>query len=403
MNTNSPDKLSNKLIHFKQKQFTGQIKIQGNSQTVWRIQLCLGRLVWTDGGVHPYRSWKRAIDKYCPKLDWYNCNIDFSSKGDRGDYHILKILLERKLIAREHATELVRTRAAEVLFDLLQLESTQQLHINSAPNSTSSFLTSGLQMSISLVNLEQVLYDAEQEWHVWQDKGLQQYSPNLAPMMRKQDRLREEVSGVVYQNFLRLLDGQRSLRDLSSRMGKDVRKLTSSLIPYIKQNLLDIIEVKDIKPPQNNSRSLSAQENEDPSKPLIACIDDSPQICKILEQIITQQGYRCISIQESLQAVPSLIKTTPDFIFLDIGMPIVNGYEICTQVRRVSKLKNIPIVFLTGNDGIIDRMRAKVSGANAFVTKPIEIDKIVASIEKFIVPQSNLKHQNSFDSKLASQ
>ena len=403
MSTNSPDKLSNRLIRFKKKQFTGQIEIKGSGRTVWRIYLCLGRLVWADGGVHPYRSWKRLIDKYCSKLDWYSCNIDFSSKGDSGDYHVLKVLLERRLIVRESATELVRTRAVEILFDLLQLESTQQLRIDSVTNSTSSFLTSGLQMSVSLVNLEQVLYDAEQEWHVWQDKGLQKYSPNLAPVMRQQQRLREEVSGVVYQNFLRLLDGQRTLRDLSSRMGKDVRKLTSSLIPYIRQDLLDIIEVKDINPPQNSLRSSLAQKNEDPNKPLIACIDDSPQICKILEQIITQQGYRCISIQESLQAVPSLIKATPDFIFLDIGMPIVNGYEICTQVRRVNKLKHIPIVFLTGNDGIIDRMRAKVSGANAFVTKPIEIDKIITAIEKFILPKSNIKHKDSLGSKLVSQ
>ena len=185
MSTNSPDKLSTRLLLYKQKQFTGQIEIKGSSGTVWRIYLCLGRLVWADGGVHPHRSWKRLIDKYCPKLDWYNCNIDFSRRDDSGDYHVLKVLLERKLIAREQAIEFVRTRAAEILFDLLQLESVQQLSINSVPSSTSSFLTSGLQMSVSLVNVEQVLYDAEQEWLVWQQKGLKKYSPNFAPRMRK--------------------------------------------------------------------------------------------------------------------------------------------------------------------------------------------------------------------------
>ena len=401
MSTNSPDKLSTRLLLYKQKQFTGQIEIRGSSKTVWKIYLCLGRLVWADGGVHPYRSWKRLIDKYCPKLDWYNCNIDFSRKVESGDYHVLKVLLERKLIAREQAIEFVRTRAGEILFDLLQLESVQQLSINSVPTSTSSFLTSGLQMSVSLVNVEQVLYDAQQEWLVWQQKGLKKYSPNLAPRMRKQQRLQEEVSGVVYQNFLRLLDGQRTLRDLSSRMGKDIRKLTSSLIPYIKQGLLEVVEVRDISPPRNSLKSL-VEQPEDLSKPLIACIDDSPQVCKILEQIITQQGYRCVSINESLQAVPSLIKAVPDFIFLDIGMPIANGYEICSQLRRVSKLKHIPIVFLTGNDGIIDRMRAKVSGANAFVTKPIEIDKIVSIIEKFVAFKSTTQDRTSLDSSLVS-
>lgn len=389
MNTNSPNKLSDQLIYFKQKQFTGQINIQGNNSTTWRIYLCLGRLVWTDGGVHPYRSWKRLIDKYCPKVDWYSCDLDFSGRADCGDYHVVKVLLERKLIAREQAIELVKTRATEILFDLLQLEDKQQLRVNSDGASTSSFLTSGLQMSISLVNIEQVLHDARQLWQLWQQKGLGKCSPNLAPVMRKQDRLREEVSGIVYQNFLRLLDGQRTLRDLSSRMGKDVRKLTSSLMPYVQQSLLDIIEVEDIKAPKTSKKFASQEKQGDLSKPLIACIDDSPQICKILEQIITKHGYRCISIQESLQALPCLIKVNPDFIFLDIGMPIVNGYEICNQVRRVGKLKHIPIVFLTGNDGIIDRVRAKVSGANAFISKPIEIEKIVNTINKYMLLEAS--------------
>ena len=384
MNNKSPNKLSNNLIYFKQKQFTGQIDVQGSGKTVWRIYLCLGRLVWADGGVHPHRSWKRLIDKYCPQVDWYSLEIDFSRKTDCGDYHVLSALLERKLIGREQAIELVKTRATEILFDLLHLEARQQLRINSEIASTSSFLTSGMQMSISLVNIEQVLHDANQLWLIWQKKGLSNWSPNLAPMMRQQNRLREEVSGIVYQNFLRLLDGQRTLRDLSSRMGKDVRKLTSSLIPYVKQDLLDIVEVDDIKAPHYSQKLSTKEARKDSNKPLIACIDDSPQICKIMEQIITECGYRCISIQESLQALPSLIKADPDFIFLDIGMPIVNGYEICTQVRRVNKLKHIPIVFLTGNDGIIDRVRAKVSGANAFIPKPIEVDKIVNILEKYI-------------------
>lgn len=401
MNDKNQNKLLSNFIYFKHKQFTGQINIQGSGETVWSIYLCLGRLVWADGGIHPYRSWKRLIDKYCPQLDWYTLDIDFVKKADCGDYNALSTLLERKLIDRKQAIELIKTRATEILFDLLQLEYRQQLRVTSELASTSSFLTSGLQMSISLVNVEQVLHDANKAWLIWQQKGLAKWSPNLAPVMRKQDRLREEVSGIVYQNFLRLLDGQRTLRDLSSRMGKDVRKLTSSLIPYVQQDLLDIVEVRDIKPPQSHQNTSVTEDAGDLSKPLIACIDDSAQICKIMEQIITQCGYRCISIQESLQALPCLIKNNPDFIFLDIGMPIVNGYEICTQVRRVNKLKHIPIVFLTGNDGIIDRMRAKVSGANAFISKPIEIDKIISIIEKHInVRNSTTKSEKSIATHL---
>ena len=386
--------LLNQLIFFKQKQFTGKVNIQDYVGTKWSLYLCLGRLVWAEGGIHPYRAWRRLLDRYCPQVNETNFKLGGDQKYECGDYYVLTILLQKKHISREEATEFIKTRANEVVFDMLQSQSRKPLKIEPETASTSSFLTSGLQMSISLVNIEEVLVEAEQAWVIWQEKGLQNFSPNLAPCMKKQERLREEVSGIVFQNFLRLLDGQRSLRDLAARMNKDVRRLASSLMPYINQELLELKEVRDINlpylKPQANSRNL----NEQMDKPLIVCVDDSPQICRIMEKIIDKAGYRFVGVQQALQAVPTLISQKPNLVFLDIGMPIVNGYEICSQIRRVSQLKNIPVVILTGNDGIVDRVRAKVVGANAFVSKPIEVDKIIQAIDENIIKDMPKEQSN---------
>ena len=386
-------RLANQLVFIKQKQFTGKVKITSATGTEWLIYLCLGRLVWTDGGIHPNRSWKRLVDKYCPQVDWNNFQFRKDKNFECGDYYLLTVLLQRKLLQREQATEVIKSRAIEVFFDLLQQESKNPLKITPETASTSSFLTSGLQMSISLVNIEEVLLETEQAWLIWQEKGLGQLSPHLAPMMKQQDKLREEVSGIVFQNFLKLLDGKRTLLDLSARMNKDVRRLTSSLVPYLNQGLLELLSIGDIAPPNLKVEDIGATDAKpkvSSKKPLIACIDDSPQICNIMEQIITKAGYRFVGIQQALQAVPSLIAANPDLIFLDIGMPIVNGYEICSQIRRVSKLKHIPVVILTGNDGIVDRVRAKVVGANDFVAKPVEIEKIHEAIAENMPSKAEL-------------
>ncbi len=120
-------------------------------------------------------------------------------------------------------------------------------------------------------------------------------------------------------------------------------------------------------------------------QPLIVCIDDSFQVCQAVNQILAPAGYRFTSIQDSMQALPTLIELKPSLIFLDLMMPVANGYEICVQVRRVSVLKDIPIVILTGKDGIVDRVRAKMAGASDYLAKPVEADKLLAVVQKYLI------------------
>ena len=100
-------------------------------------------------------------------------------------------------------------------------------------------------------------------------------------------------------------------------------------------------------------------------------------------------GYRSVSIQRSVQALTVLLEQKPDLIFLDLVMPITNGYELCSQIRRVSLFQETPIIILTGNDGVIDRVRAKMAGASDFMSKPIEKEKIVSVINKYLGNQQN--------------
>jgi chemotaxis family two-component system response regulator PixG len=120
------------------------------------------------------------------------------------------------------------------------------------------------------------------------------------------------------------------------------------------------------------------------NRPLIICIDDCPLTQKLLKGIITKAGYRFFGIEQAVMALPILIEQKPDLILLDLVMPIANGYEICTQIRRVSLLKDTPVAILTGRDGLVDRVRAKIVGCSDFIAKPVETEKVVAVIEKYL-------------------
>ena len=162
--------LFNQLISLKQKQFTGKVNLQSPQNINWTFYLYLGRLVWVDGGIHPNRSWKRLLDKYCLNPNIKKIEIGDIAKFQDQSHYILAILLKNRLIKREQATEIIRVKSIEILFELLQLK--QKLKISSIAISPSSFFTLDLSPSVNLLNIEDVLQDAQQTWLVWKHKGL---------------------------------------------------------------------------------------------------------------------------------------------------------------------------------------------------------------------------------------
>lgn len=122
--------------------------------------------------------------------------------------------------------------------------------------------------------------------------------------------------------------------------------------------------------------------------PTIIYIDDSPADSRAMSQIIEGAGYQYTNIPDPLQALPLLIELKPALIFLDLVMPIANGYEVCAQIRRMSAFKDIPVIIVTSNDGIADRVRAKMVGASGFLGKPIQSQKVTKVLRKHLhVPQ----------------
>ena len=378
------------LLNDLQKQsFTGVAHIQPHTKdrhAHWRIYFYFGKLIWANGGCHSYRSWIRHLTQYCPQINLEQIDIRSSDLYKCHEYHTLGLLLQRNLVNPETITELISSKIQEAFFEIFQRQQTDTLELEAEEIPLSSLLEQNTNQSLICLDLGRVFTQGEQQWLAWKKSGFININPNSAPRIISQEQLKQAVSPVIYQNFIKLLDGRRTLRDLAVGMNKDLLLLTKSIYPYVQKQLLQFVEVPDlrvIKNTANSEKNLLTQKKNTSNKPLIACIDDSPQICQIMNQIITQADYRFLGIQQPIQAVPSLINANPKMIFLDIGMPILNGYEVCTQIRRVSKLQEVPIIMLTGNDGVFDRVKAKVCGASEFLSKPIEVEKILKTIEKF--------------------
>ncbi|MCC5624712.1 response regulator [Nostoc sp. CHAB 5715] len=374
---------SNNLVNeFKtctQLQYNGKLNIKSSKGSQWTFYYRLGRIVWATGGTHPFRRWRRNMAQNCPQIDVEKLQLRLQDVSlDYWDYRILEIFHKKHKIQREQIQSIAENTIAELLFDLAMQGNFASISCNRSQEVI-------LEAPISFTSAEMSVKHMQDSWKIWSEAGLANFSPDLAPVLRRPEQLQQMVSPSVYKNFLNLINGKLTLRDLAVKMKQSVLPLTRSLLPYILKGIIELVEIPDMPLVviEGNNKPITAQPKKSIA-PLVACVDDSPLVCKMLEDIITSNGLRFIKIQDAVQALPILIQDKPDLIFLDLIMPVASGYEICTQLRRISAFANTPVIILTGSDGLLDRVRAKVVGSTDFITKPVVADKVMSIVRKYL-------------------
>jgi twitching motility two-component system response regulator PilG len=124
------------------------------------------------------------------------------------------------------------------------------------------------------------------------------------------------------------------------------------------------------------------------SRPTIACIDDSSTVQRNVKLILESAGYQVLNLTDPLKTLSTLVREKPVLVLMDITMPNLDGYELCRMLRQCSALRGTPIVMLTGRDGLIDKMRARLVGASDYITKPFNAKTLTDVVTKFV--QTNL-------------
>jgi len=365
----------------KQPRFSGQLILKNPNGEQWFFYFYLGRIMYATGGVHSVRRWRRQIALYLPQIaaNLSSVQLDLASLDLHDlqlcwEYQLLCLWVEQQKVTREQAARLIRATITEVLFDITQtMEVSCQLRQDNL-----------LSTRLVLIDADQVITESQQLWHNWQLAKIADRSPNMAPVIRQHEELQQRTSPQVFQTLKQLLDGHQTLRDLSVRMKRDVLSVTTSLLPYLQMGLVELIKIADLAPPVSPPPTGVVATPDVATGPLIACIDDSPLMCQTLEKILTAANYQFVGINDPLRAIAVLLARKPELIFLDLVMPNANGYEICGQLRRLSIFKNTPIVILTGNDGIVDRVRAKMVGSSDFLGKPVNPDQVLNTVRKYI-------------------
>lgn len=112
----------------------------------------------------------------------------------------------------------------------------------------------------------------------------------------------------------------------------------------------------------------------------VMIIDDSKTIRRSAESLLQKAGYEVLTADNGFAALPIISSQHPDIIFVDIMMPRLDGYQTCALVKNNPKYRDIPIVMLSSKDGLFDRAKGRVVGAEQYLTKPFTRSDLLDAI-----------------------
>jgi PAS domain S-box-containing protein len=142
-------------------------------------------------------------------------------------------------------------------------------------------------------------------------------------------------------------------------------------------------------PPFSETNLISLQET-------ILIVDDSRDNLHLLSRILSDQGYKVRATLNGELALTVAQATQPDLILLDILMPDMNGFEVCSELKKDERTKDIPVIFISALHEAIDKVKAFALGGVDYITKPIQIAEVLVRV-------GNQLHINRLSKKLLEQ
>ena len=116
----------------------------------------------------------------------------------------------------------------------------------------------------------------------------------------------------------------------------------------------------------------------------VLVVDDSPTVRKLVAMTLEKNGYRVVSAYDGVAAIREIAEHNPALILMDVNMPRMDGYQLCKLVRKHEATRHIPVLMLSGKDGVFDRLRGKMVGCSGYVPKPFVPEELVQAVAEHI-------------------
>lgn len=136
-------------------------------------------------------------------------------------------------------------------------------------------------------------------------------------------------------------------------------------------------------PIEMNHYNLDLTKTED-----ILIVDDTPDNLHLLSRMLTRQGYNVRKALNGAMALTAAQTVAPDLILLDIMMPEMDGYEVCQNLKANAKTAEIPVIFLSALDDVLDKVKGFQVGGVDYITKPFQFEEVLARVQNQLALRS---------------
>ena len=319
-----------------------------------------GRLDRLQGYLHRYELDGVIDTLHVPEIATFNSP----------EYGYLWALLENHMLTPRQGRTILSGMVHETLFDLLSLHQ----------GSFIFKLATGLSPQLTTFEIGSLVAALTTQIQAWKQFYPHIQSPHQHPVIADYSIPDTGWDDVKISRLLAWMDGKTSIQQIARYLNRNVVVVAKGLYPYVRRGLIQL-------PPLS---SIAPEEIEVPEEwhatqvPRIVCVDDGMAVRQTVEQILDEHGYEATSIGNPLRALSLLFQLKPDLILCDIAMPELEGYQLCAMLRQSTAFRQTPIVMLTGKDGFIDRVKARMAGATDYLTKPFGAQELLTLVEKYV-------------------
>ncbi|QZZ21011.1 DUF4388 domain-containing protein [Leptothermofonsia sichuanensis E412] len=360
----------------------------------WFVFFLNGRIVYASDTNTSLARLTDYLRRYKIDVSLGSLTVSSIAAVNAPEYGYLWTLLENHTLTPVQGRSIIQSMVHEVLFDLLSLHQ----------GSFIFELSPALSPQLTTLEIGPLLAKIMTQVQEWKQFYPHIQSPDQCLVIADMEALQATVSKNTFNAFSRYADGKTSIRQMARYLNRDILTVARAIYSYVQKGVIQVTDFPVSQAEESGAVSRPVRARDfglwhEARKLRIVCIDDGVTIRQTVEHILSQNGYEVTAIANPLEALSLVFQIKPDLILCDIAMPELDGYELCGMLRKSTAFRQIPIVMLTGKDGFIDRVKARMVGATDYLTKPFGESELLMLVEKYI--GRGYENRQPFDDSLA--